>query len=89
MAEQVAVAGRIGASDMPNDDRLNPSGVRVAGIKWIPVAKGKYKVWTKGIGKGRVKVLLLHGGPGFSHDYLECFESFLPEAGMEMYYYGW
>jgi hypothetical protein len=29
----------------------------------------------------------LHGGPGIGHDYLEAMESFLPEAGIEMYYY--
>ena len=39
------------------------------------------------MGQGKVKVLLLHGGPGFNHDYMEAFESFLPEAGIEMYYY--
>ncbi|KAL9125376.1 MAG: hypothetical protein Q9217_005411 [Psora testacea] len=66
---------------------LNPKGIRVAGIKWVPVVGGKYKVWTKKMGKGTLKVLLLHGGPGFNHDYLDCFESFLPEAGIEMYYY--
>jgi len=27
------------------------------------------------------------GGPGFSHDYMECFEDFLPKEGMEIYYY--
>lgn len=48
---------------------------------------GKYNVWTKKIGEGKMKVLLLHGGPGFSHDYMECFESFLPQEGMELYYY--
>ncbi|WP_276481589.1 proline iminopeptidase-family hydrolase [Paraflavitalea pollutisoli] len=48
---------------------------------------GKYKVWTQRIGKGNIKVLLLHGGPGFSHDYMECFQDFLPPAGMEIYYY--
>ena len=53
----------------------------------IPVVKGKYKVWTKKMGAGPIKVLLLHGGPGFSHEYLEAFESFLPAAGIEMYYY--
>lgn len=68
-------------------DALNPSGIRVAGIRMIPVAGGKYKVWTKRIGSGSVKVLLLHGGPGFPHDYLEAMESFLPQAGIEMYYY--
>jgi len=53
----------------------------------LPVEKGKYKVWTKRVGEGPLKVLLLHGGPGFSHEYLEAMESFLPQAGIEMYYY--
>ena len=53
----------------------------------LPVVAGKYKVWTKKMGSGPIKVLLLHGGPGFSHEYLEAFESFLPQAGIEMYYY--
>jgi proline iminopeptidase len=39
------------------------------------------------MGSGPVKVLLLHGGPGFPHVYLEAMESFLPQAGIEMYYY--
>lgn len=68
-------------------DGLNPPGIRTAGVKMIPVAGGKYKVWTKKIGSGPVKVLLLHGGPGFTHEYLEAMESFLPQAGIEMYYY--
>jgi proline iminopeptidase len=68
-------------------DGLNPEGIRVAGIKMIPVRGGKYKVWTKRMGSGPLKVLLLHGGPGFTHQYLEAMESFLPEAGIEMYYY--
>jgi proline iminopeptidase len=68
-------------------DGMNPHGIRVAGIRMVPVAGGKYKVWTKRLGSGPVKVLLLHGGPGFSHEYLEDFESFLPGAGIEIYYY--
>lgn len=68
-------------------DALNPPGIRVAGIRMIPVVGGKYKVWTKRMGSGPIKVLLLHGGPGFPHDYLEAMESFLPQAGIEMYYY--
>ncbi len=66
---------------------LNPPGIRVAGIRMIAVRSGRYKVWTKKMGSGPVKVLLLHGGPGFTHQYLEAMESFLPEAGIEMYYY--
>lgn len=53
----------------------------------LPVVGGKYKVWTKRMGTGKVKVLLLHGGPGASHEYLEVMESFLPQANIEMYYY--
>jgi len=34
-----------------------------------------------------MKVLLLHGGPAFTHEYLECFSSFFPKAGIEFYYY--
>ncbi|MCJ1453062.1 hypothetical protein MMC28_003407 [Mycoblastus sanguinarius] len=66
---------------------LNPPGIRTAGIRMLPVLNGKYKVWTKKIGSGATKVLLLHGGPGFNHEYFECFEDFLPPAGFEMYYY--
>lgn len=77
------------SSDAPRQgpDSLNPPGILTAGIRMLPVAGGKYKVWTKRIGSGSIKVLLLHGGPGFSHEYLEAMESFLPQAGIEMYYY--
>jgi proline iminopeptidase len=45
------------------------------------------RVWTKRVGNAPIKVLLLHGGPGFTHDYLACFERFLPPAGIEFYFY--
>lgn len=61
--------------------------VQNGGIKMIPVRNGKYKVWTKKVGDGKIKVLLLHGGPGLTHEYFECFESFFPQAGIEFYYY--
>jgi proline iminopeptidase len=84
-----ATSGAVQAAETPSSgtDALNPAGIRVAGIRMLPVAGGKYKVWTKKLGSGAAKVLLLHGGPGFSHEYLEAFESFLPQAGIEMYYY--
>src|SRR5215475_15672425 len=71
----------------PRPDGLNPPGIRTAGIRMVPVVGGKYKVWTKKLGSSDTKVLLLHGGPGASHEYLEAMESFLPQAGIEMYYY--
>jgi proline iminopeptidase len=66
------------------------SGVQAAGIKMIPVQTpvGTFKVWTKTIGNNpRIKVLLLHGGPAFTHEYMECFESFFPGQGFEMIEY--
>lgn len=71
-------------------EALNPSGIRTAGIRLIPVCGGKYKVWTKRLGPEdprSLKVLLLHGGPGFTHEYFECFEDFLPPAGVTIHYY--
>lgn len=60
--------------------------VKTAGIRLIEV-DGKYKVWTKKVGAGRIKMLTLHGGPGATHEYFECFEDFLPQQGVEFYYY--
>jgi proline iminopeptidase len=60
------------------------------GVSLIPIEtpKGSFRVWTKRIGNNpTAKVLLLHGGPGFSHEYLEAFDSYLPGAGIEYYYY--
>ncbi len=56
----------------------------------IPVEtpKGRFRVWTKRIGNNpRIKLLLLHGGPGITHEYLEAFDSWLPGAAVEYYYY--
>ena len=60
------------------------------GVKMVPITtpKGAFKVWTKRIGNNpTTKVLLLHGGPGFTHEYLEAFDSYFPAAGIEYYYY--
>jgi proline iminopeptidase len=60
------------------------------GVRMIPIEtpKGKFHVWTKRIGNNpKVKVLLLHGGPGATHEYLEAFDSYFPAAGIEYYYY--
>lgn len=54
----------------------------------ITTPKGTFSVWTKRVGNNpRIKVLLLHGGPGVTHEYFEAFDSFLPAAGVEYYYY--
>lgn len=66
------------------------SGVQAAGVRMIPVqtSVGTFKVWTKRFGNNpRIKVLLLHGGPAMTHEYLESFESFFPKVGFEFYEY--
>jgi len=60
------------------------------GVHMLPIepAKGVFHVWTKRIGNHpTMKVLLLHGGPGATHEYLEAFDSYFPAAGIEYYYY--
>jgi proline iminopeptidase len=60
--------------------------VHVGGSKRIDVGGGHW-VWTKKVGNGDIKVLLLHGGPGADHRYFEGFEDFLPLNGIEFCYY--
>ena len=60
------------------------------GARLIPVTTpvGDYRVWVKRVGNNPdLKVLLLHGGPGSTHEYLEACDSYLPAAGVEYYYY--
>lgn len=66
------------------------SGVQSGGVRMVPIHTpvGDFKVWTKRIGNNpRIKVLLLHGGPAATHEYMECFESFFPREGFEMIEY--
>ena len=64
--------------------------VREGGVKVIPIQtpKGTFKVWTKRFGNNpRIKLLLLHGGPGSTHEYFESLEGYLPAEGIEFIYY--
>jgi proline iminopeptidase len=83
-----AVNGKTSAGRQ--DGVQHEDSVRTAGIRMIPVQTpvGTFKVWTKQFGNNtRIKVLLLHGGPAMTHEYMECFESFFPEVGFEFYEY--
>jgi proline iminopeptidase len=65
-------------------------GVQNGGVKIIPIEtpKGQFHIWTKRFGNNpKIKVLLLNGGPGLTHEYFECFENFFPEEGIEFIYY--
>lgn len=63
---------------------------RTGGIKMIPITtpKGTFNVWTKRVGNNpKMKVLLLHGGPGGTHEFFECFDGYLPKEEIEYIYY--
>src|SRR5262245_47893894 len=71
-------------------DNSGRDDVLAGGAKMIPITtpKGTFRVWTKRVGNNpRIKVLLLHGGPGATHEYFEAFDSYFPRAGYEYYYY--
>jgi len=66
------------------------SGVKTGGVQMVTIntPKGKFRVWTKKLGNSpTMKLLLLNGGPGATHEYFECMESFLPAKGIELIYY--
>ena len=69
--------------------KTTETGIKNGGVKMITIStpKGNFKVWTKRIGNNpKIKLLLLNGGPGMSHEYFECMESFLPKEGIEFIY---
>ena len=67
-------------------DFRTPGEVQAGGVVRIQLKEG-YRVWVKRFGASPMKVLLLHGGPALTHEYMECFESFFPKAGIEFYEY--
>ncbi len=77
-------AARSYLDDSAREDRFS------GGVRLIPVEtpRGIFNVWTRRFGNNpRIKLLLLHGGPGSTHEYFEPCDSYLPAAGIEYYYY--
>ena len=71
-------------------DNSGRDDVLSGGVKVIKISTpgGDFNVWTKRVGNNpTIKVLSLHGGPAATHEYLEAFDSYLPGAGIEYYYY--
>jgi proline iminopeptidase len=66
------------------------AAVQNGGVKVIPIetAKGKFNIWTKTVGRNpKIKLLLLNGGPGATHEYFEVMESFFPQEDITFIYY--
>lgn len=71
-------------------DYSNSDDQKTGGIKMIPITtqKGTFNVWTKRMGNNpKMKVLLLHGGPGGTHEFFENFDGYLPNEEIEYIYY--
>jgi proline iminopeptidase len=80
--ERVAMSGYF--------DHAGRDDVLSGGARRIPVntPAGSYRVWVKRTGNNpSLRMLLLHGGPGSTHEYLEACDSYLPAAGVEYYHY--
>ena len=57
------------------------------GVEMITI-DGGHQVWTQKVGDNpSVKILLLHGGPGATHEYFKIFDDYFPNEGIEYYYY--
>ncbi len=93
LAFTVLFAGCVTTTTQPEATdyfKQNEKGIKTGGIKVIPIQtpKGTFKVWTKRVGNNpTIKLLLLNGGPGATHEYFECMESFLPAESIEFIYY--
>ena len=71
-------------------DTTGRTDTYAGGVRMIPITtpKGTFNVWTKRVGNNpTIKLLLLHGGPGVTHEYFEAADAYLPAAGVEYYYY--
>jgi proline iminopeptidase len=88
LALPVAASGP--AKPAPYFDNSGRADAWQGGVRMIPIhtKHGDFRVWTKRVGNNpRIKLLLLHGGPGGTHEAFEAFDSFLPADGVEYYYY--
>ena len=71
-------------------DYSNSDDQVTGGVKMIPIetAKGTFNVYTKRMGNNpKMRVLLLHGGPGGTHEEFGNFDGFLPNEEIEYIYY--
>jgi|ERR1700722_5027045 len=80
------ILSQLQAVETLQKEDMNLKTVKVGGVQLVKLDNG-YQVWTKRVGKGPIKILLLHGGPGYTHECLECFEDFFPSEQFQLIYY--
>ena len=80
----------INAEESGYFDYSNSDDQITGGIKMIPIktSKGIFNVYTKRMGNNpKMRVLLLHGGPGGTHEEFGNFDGYLPNEEIEYIYY--
>jgi proline iminopeptidase len=71
-------------------DYSNSDDQWTGGVRMIPIQspKGTFNVYTKRMGNNpKMRVLLLHGGPGGTHEEFGNFDGYLPNEEIEYIYY--
>ncbi|TNE56920.1 MAG: alpha/beta fold hydrolase [Alphaproteobacteria bacterium] len=89
-AESAPVAATAEDATPTAESNADPVAAERAAGRMIEIdtPKGKFNVWTRKVGDNpSIKVLLLHGGPGATHEYLKNVDNFFPGADIEYYYY--
>lgn len=90
----IAVAGMLfSCQSQTQTEEVQTDSLEVAleeGVRMIPIQtpKGEFKVFTRRVGDNpTMKVLLLHGGPGMTHEQYANFKDYLPQEGIEFFWY--
>nr|MCU0400928.1 proline iminopeptidase-family hydrolase [Algoriphagus sp.] len=90
----IAVSGMLfSCQSQTQTEEVQTDSLEVAleeGVRMIPIQtpKGEFKVFTKRVGNNpTMKVLLLHGGPGMTHEQYANFKDNLPQEGIEFFWY--
>ena len=68
-------------------DSVYHAKLKQPGVRMVSVHNNQYKVFTQKIGDGKIKLLLLHGGPANGHEYFENFPAHLRKKGVTLYYF--
>ncbi len=83
--ENISVAEKSSYWDYSNSEDQSTGGIQMIPIK---TEKGTFNVYTKRMGNNpKMRLLLLHGGPGGTHEEFGNFEGYLPNEEIEYIYY--
>ncbi|NNC82462.1 MAG: proline iminopeptidase-family hydrolase [Flavobacteriales bacterium] len=70
------------------EEASEPDSLKGVKMVTIDTPKGEFEVFTQTVGSNPdMRVLLLHGGPGGTHEFFKSFEDHFPDAGIEFIYY--